>query len=101
MNDKRDYIRSKVSINEMLAGLAEECGELIQASLKLRRVYNTENPTPIKEDDAIENLHEEIADVLLYIRMLDVNRKYIEDIVVNKTERWATRLGLRSEKNEG
>lgn len=100
MNEKRDYIRSRVSINEMLAGLAEECGELIQASLKLRRVFSDENPTPIKEDDAIENLHEEIADVILYLRMLDVNRKYIDEIITYKTDRWAMRLGLNAEEED-
>ena len=87
-------IKDKVPVTEILAGLAEECGELIQASLKLRRVFVSENPTPVSEEQAIENLHEEIADVMLYIRMLDVNRVYIEDIIGKKKERWERRLGI-------
>ena len=87
-------IKDKVPVTEILAGLAEECGELIQASLKLRRVFTSENPTPVSEEQAIENLHEEIADVMLYIRMLDVNRVYIEDIIGKKKERWERRLGI-------
>lgn len=87
-------IKDKVPVTEILAGLAEECGELIQASLKLRRVFISENPTPVSEEQAIENLHEEIADVMLYIRMLDVNRVYIEDIIGKKKERWERRLGV-------
>ena len=96
MEDAKRFIKGKVPTTEILAGLAEECGELVQASLKLRRIFIKENPTPVSEEEAIENLHEEIADVLLYIRMLDVNRDYIEDIVINKTDRWADRI-----KNKG
>ena len=89
-----DEVRKAVTFEELLAGLAEECGELTQAALKLRRVYVSNNPTPVSENEANERLHEEIADVLLYVRMLDVNRVYIEDIITKKEERWKKRLGI-------
>lgn len=88
-------IKDVVPLTEILAGLSEECGELIQAALKLRRVFVSENPTPISEEQAIENLHEEIADVMLYINQIDVNRNYIDEIMKKKEERWEGRLGIK------
>ena len=79
-------------ITELLAGLAEECGELTQAALKLRRVWDGTNPTPTLEDDAMENLYEEVADVLLYIEELKLNRGAIGRIMGEKRERWKKRL---------
>ena len=98
MRESEKFIKNKVSVNEILAGLAEECGELTQASLKLRRVFISENPTPVAEDDALDNLHEEIADVLLYIRMLDVNRAYIEKVIERKLDRWINRIKAREKE---
>ncbi len=50
---------------ELLAQLAEECAELGQAALKLRRVLDKRNPTPVTLVDAELALTEEFADVLL------------------------------------
>lgn len=77
---------------ELLAGLAEECGELTQASLKLRRVWDGTNPTPTGEEVAMEGLYEEVADVLLYIEELKLNRGTIGRIMGEKRERWKKRL---------
>lgn len=87
-------IKEKVSNLELLAGLAEEASELAQAALKLRRVLDPykQNPTPKKEDEAFEDLHQEIADVKLYIKMLDVNNNYIDKIMEKKEKRWEDRL---------
>ena len=87
-------IRKKVPLTEILAGLAEECGELVQAALKLRRVFDKTNYTPMTEEEAIENLYEEIADVKLYMSMIDINPQYIESIQNHKLERWKERLGI-------
>lgn len=43
--------------------LAEECTELAHAALKLARIKRGENPTPTTEEEAIDNLIEEMADV--------------------------------------
>lgn len=78
--------------DELLAGLAEECGELTQAALKLRRVFDQTNPTPVREEDAIENLYEEVADVLLYIDEMKLCREEIGRIMEWKRKRWERRL---------
>ena len=92
MRKMNNTIRSKVPITEILAGLAEECSELAQAALKLRRVYDQTNPTPVTEDWAMERLYEEMADVKLYCSMLNVNARYISDVMMKKEKRWEERL---------
>ena len=91
-------IKQKVPIMELLAGLAEEASELAQAALKLRRVidpYNT-NPTPVTEEEAMNRLYEEMADVKLYCSVLDVNVKFISETMQRKLNRWEERLSDRS-----
>lgn len=87
-----NIIKQKVPVTELLAGLAEEASELAQAALKLRRVYDGTNPTPVKEEDAQERLYEEMADVNLYCSMLKVNVKYISEMMLSKQKRWEQRL---------
>ena len=50
---------------EVLAQLSEESAEMAKAALKLRRVLDGTNPTPVSERTARENLTEEISDVLV------------------------------------
>ena len=72
--------------------LAEECAELAQAALKMIRAK--EHDTPITEDDAIENLIEECADVMVGIRSV-LNEMQLEGmtaICVLKQIRWEQRL---------
>ncbi|MBR1616316.1 MAG: hypothetical protein IJ673_12700, partial [Treponema sp.] len=57
------YIRDRLGLEELLTQLAEECGELTQAALKLRRAITSRNPTPVTRQEAVEKLHEEAADV--------------------------------------
>lgn len=59
-----EYIKSKMAKPELLAALAEESVELAQAALKLRRIVDGSNPTPVTEEEATENLLEEYGDVL-------------------------------------
>ena len=87
-----NIITQKVPVTELLAGLAEEASELAQAALKLRRVYDGTNPTPVKEEDAQERLYEEMADVKLYCSMLKVNVRYISEMMLSKQKRWEQRL---------
>ena len=81
---------------ELLAQLAEECSELAQAALKLRRAMDKTNPTPISREDARAKLIEEIADVfncidfIVKIERLDVSEMF--QIVKDKRERWDKRL---------
>ena len=87
-----NLIKSSVPVPELLAGLAEECTELAHAALKLRRVYDKTNPTPVLEDDALDDLYEEIADVKLYCSMLSIPPSYISKIMQQKESRWEERL---------
>ena len=87
-----NIIKKEIPVTELLAGLAEEASELAQAALKLRRVFDKTNPTPAKEEEAIEHLWEEIADVKLYVSMLDVNPREISRIMSEKQKRWESRL---------
>ena len=92
LTEREKIIREAVPVVELLAGLAEESAELIQAALKLRRVFDRTNPTPVTEDQAMESLYEEIADVMLYLSMIDLNWEYIDVIKTRKEIRWTTRL---------
>ena len=82
----------KLPVTELLAGLAEECAELAQAALKLRRAYDGTNPTPVSRDLCYERLLEEIADVELYLDQIAYNKTSVEKIKAQKLERWKKRL---------
>jgi len=87
-----NIIKKMVPVEELLAGMAEEAAELAKAALKLRRIFDGTNPTPKSEVEAIEDLWEEIADVKLYVSMLDVNPREISRIMEEKLARWEKRL---------
>lgn len=99
MGDSLEYIREQLSTEELLTQLAEECAELSKAALKLRRVYNGDNPTPVRRPDAYDNVIEEIADVMLSIDVLGFSdlehMKKICEIMESKTQRWEQRLKAR------
>ena len=88
-----EYIREKLTTEELLAQLAEEAAELAHAALKLRRVYDGTNPTPVTHEEALANLHEEIADVRLVLELLELTNKLEQTaIMAEKLTRWARRL---------
>lgn len=91
------YIQ-RVPYEELLAGLAEECAELGHAALKLRRALDGTNPTPRTVPECENALLEEIADVNLYITMLDLDYKTISDIMLDKIVRWEDRLKEKGER---
>ena len=86
-------------LTELLAGLAEEAAELAQAALKLRRVFDKTNPTPVSEESAIDHLEEEIADVELYLDKITYSKQYVKRIKAEKQARWDKRL-RRDESEE-
>ena len=94
--DPVDFIREKLPKEELLAQLAEECAELGKAALKLRRVYDGKNPTPVKRSEAYKNLVEEISDVTLCMEVLNLNTPAImfdvQRTMNMKLKRWAMRL---------
>lgn len=96
MSERISVIRSLLGEEELLCQLAEECDELGKAALKLRRVLNGKNYTPVTEDQARENLIEEMADVELCLEVLGLNTASYAQIVGNiwdeKLHRWTSRL---------
>lgn len=78
----------------LLEQLAEECSELAQAALKLARLERGENPTPKTEEECVQALLEEMADVHLCMGVVrDSRSDYIlDDIEIAKRERWAKRI---------
>ena len=74
----------------LLEQLAEEAAELAQAALKYSRILRGENPTPITEQKAIENLIEEYTDVIHCGMELDL--KVDDQQILRKDVRWHERL---------
>ena len=94
--DAIEYVRENLSKEEQLAQLAEECAELGKAALKLRRVYDGRNPTPVTRPEAFNNLVEEIADVTLCMEVLGMNTAEVlyncAKIRMEKAARWKRRI---------
>lgn len=82
---------------ELLSQLTEECGELIQAAQKLRRVLV--GTTPVSRDKALQDLTEEASDVVLILDMLAgmklLDRAGVRFIGRYKTDRWYARIVLK------
>ncbi len=82
----------KLGRAELLAQLAEEAAELSQAALKLRRVLDGRNPTPVTEAEATQHLQEELTDVLLCAITVGVDRTEVERFIRAKSARWSARV---------
>ena len=91
-----EAIAGKYGKEYMLRQMAEECSELAQAALKYIRAARKE--TPMRIDEAIEHLTEEIADVRLMIDAVSatvLSERDVDDVQAikeQKLERWKTRL---------
>ena len=94
MTDRDKKIMEYMGEPEMLSQLAEECCELGQAALKLRRVLDKKNPTPVTEEEARANLVEEAADVYNALGFLLNAEDHITayNIIQRKKDRWLGRL---------
>ena len=96
MNKYAKYIRSKLSNQELLEQLAEECNELAKASLKMIRANGmSANTTPITRREAYDNFMEEQKDVVSVLWLLTRNDRYAYIDGYPKMERWAKRLGYK------
>ena len=73
-------IIEEIGTAAMLEQLAEECNELGKAALKLARIIRKNNPTPVTEEQAKENLCEEAGDVINCVEMLEnANILFVDD----------------------
>lgn len=89
-----EIIKRKLAETERLLGLTEEALELALAALKLYRVRAGRNPTPVTEEQAVENLLEEYGDVENYIEVLitpSQNARAMQSRFEKRT-RWVERL---------
>lgn len=92
-----EYIAENLPEEDILCQIAEEAAELAQAALKLRRAITQTNPTPVSENEALHNLHEEIIDVSLAEKVYFEKNKYelvgASGLIANgKAYRWAQRI---------
>lgn len=94
MNENFEKIKGRLGEAEVLAQLAEECAELAQAALKLRRALDGKNPTPNTEEERRRALIEEYTDVIHCALVLDLEMDLYQ--IRKKTERWMRRLGIRN-----
>lgn len=87
-------VKKRLSDEDLLCQLAEECSELTQAALKMRRAMTGTNPTPVGTNEAAMSIIEEIADVLLILRVLGYPHETqdVEPIQIQKLFRWVRRL---------
>ena len=93
---RMNEIAAKYGEDYLLRQLAEECSELSQAALKLIRANRKE--TPMRPEEAVEHLIEEIADVTVMLKgvydtmfdppMMDA----VNDIHIEKVARMYDRL---------
>ena len=94
--EQLQYVIDCMPLKELLAQLAEEASELAQAALKLRRVYDRTNPTPVPEEEAFKHLQEEIADVWLTLKALGLDEEPFvsgyQERMAEKAKRWVKRL---------
>lgn len=85
-----------LSNSDALCQLAEECDELSHAGLKLRRTLSQSNPTPVSIEEAVRDLAEETADVMVALLVLGakgfVDVDVVDEIVDHKQTRWLARV---------
>lgn len=74
------YISSTIGTPAVLEQLAEESAELAQAALKFARKLRDENPTPKSEEECLQDLLEELADVKLCMEVFEEKNYYLDEI---------------------
>lgn len=101
MDETESLIETSVDIRAKLEQVAEECGELTKACMKLIRAIGNGNPCNVTEEEAIEAVIEEMSDLEVaagYLQMMldertdfDV-RARMNAIADIKTRRWQERV---------
>lgn len=93
-NDTLRRIAEQLGAEEILCQCAEECSELAQAVLKMRRVLV--GTTPLTQGKARALINEEVADVLNCAEALEaislVDMGRVDQIKEDKLDRWESRL---------
>lgn len=81
----------------LLEQLAEEAAELTQAALKYARILRNENPTPVTEMEAYNNVMEEYTDVIQC--SIELNLQIDHTQLVCKDKRWHERIKNNIKEN--
>lgn len=89
-----EFVRENVSRNDKLLQLAEECNELAQAILKVRRLEKSSNKPHQSKSEIYANLYEEMADVEL---CMDILKNELTSAIIlveknHKLKRWCDRI---------
>lgn len=88
----------KIGPAAALEQLGEECAELIQVCSKLSRNIRGENPSRKTDNELVDDLTEEIADVILCMDRIKefyhIDEEKIKKIVIDKDNRAKEHLGL-------
>ena len=101
-----EYIAANLSEEDILCQIAEEAAELAKAALKLRRAIAQTNPTPVTDEEAIDNLIEEYGDTvgsfMVWAKKNNLDIEIYEtsnENIYSKFDRWADRI--KESKNRG
>lgn len=87
------YIHEFVSQKAIMLQLAEECTEVAQQAIKIVRIRDGENPTPITQNEAINNLHGELGDLFACLAcLIGVDNDIVDKIKSQRLDRWRKRL---------
>lgn len=105
IKDKNLRVLDYIDGNEILIQMGEEGSELSKAAIKFYRAIDMKNPTPVRINEAYENLVEEFGDVLNCIyAYFDDNAEKIwkftveaDKIADEKRKRWIKRLKERNQ----
>lgn len=111
MDENETLIETSVDLRAKLEQVAEECGELTKACMKLIRAIGNGNPCNVSEEEAIEAVIEEMSDLEVaagYLQMMldertdfDV-RARMNAIADIKIKRWQGRIAeAQSDSCEG
>lgn len=102
MIENIEKVRELLDKPELLCQLAEECQELGQAALKLRRAMTGTNPTPMTETDAWRNMMIELADVMGVLKVLQIptDDSEIKSVQAYKMARWVRRIEEERQKQD-
>ena len=96
MNENVEYVKKVLPKEVLFVQLAEECNELAQAALKIYRILDGRNPTPVPLTQALSDVVEEVSDVLGVLRALELTdaefAAQYSRISADKFERWVDRL---------
>lgn len=91
MQNLIERISAQVTYAERLVQLAEEATKLAHAAMKLRQAITGENPTPVSQRTAAQNLREEASDVALCLKVLDIQPD--DNTIREKLARWEQTIG--------